>query len=173
MNAFPAHRCALVVGALALTTAGCTGNAAPAASGTNVILISIDTLRPDFLGCYGHERDTSPVLDAVATAGTLFSDVTAAAPWTLPSHASMLTGMYPSTHGVKNHDRKLTSETLATRFRDAGYQTMAIVNSHNIGDERYGLLRGFERHEYIFEMETFADGRYLVANRAFLKISNL
>ncbi len=121
----------------------------------NVILISIDTLRPDFLGCYGHPRPTSPTIDALAARGALFSDVTAAAPWTLPSHATMLTGLYPSHHGVVDHTFKLASETLAKRFSGAGYQTLAVVNSHNIGDPSYGLLEGFDpgKAEYVFEMD--------------------
>jgi arylsulfatase A-like enzyme len=119
----------------------------------NVLLISVDTLRPDFLGHYGHDRPTSPVLDRIAAEGTVFDDVTSASPWTLPSHASMLTGLYPSSHGVKNHDRQLTKETLATRLRKAGYQTLAVVNSHNIGDKRFGLLRGFESSFYESEMD--------------------
>jgi len=126
---------------------GCSGDAA-GPTGPNVVLISIDTLRPDFLGCYGHERPTSPLLDRFAAQGTIFEDVTSASPWTLPSHASMLTGLYPSSHGVKDHDRQLTKETLATRLLDAGYETIAVVNSHNIGDRRYGLLRGFEHAHY-------------------------
>jgi arylsulfatase A-like enzyme len=120
----------------------------------NVVLVSIDTLRPDFLGCYGHERDTSPAIDAFARAGTIFADVTAASPWTLPSHATMLTGQYPSTHGVKSWEFALTTETLATWFKRAGYQTMAVVNSANIGVEDYGLMRGYEKPDKHWELET-------------------
>ena len=129
-----------------LLAPACGGGAAE--QRPNVVMISIDTLRPDFLGCYGHERPTSPLLDRFASEGVTFTDVTSASPWTLPSHASMLTGLYPSSHGVKNHDRQLTKETLATRLLKAGYETMTVVNSHNIGDKRFGLLRGFEKAHY-------------------------
>ena len=135
----------------------------------NVLLISIDTLRPDFLGCYGHERDTSPRLDALAARGTLFEDVSSAAPWTLPGHATILTGMYPSTHGAKDHTLVLSdaTPTLATQLRDRGYHTMAIVNSHNIGEPAYGLTQGFapEDFRYVFEMAEGKNGRQFIANR--------
>ena len=91
----------------------------------NLILISVDTLRPDFLSCYGHEPVTSPNIDLFSSFGARFTDVTSASPWTLPSHASMLTGLYPSSHGVQDHDRQLTKETLATRLLREGYQTIA------------------------------------------------
>ncbi len=129
---------------------GCAGGDAPR---PNVVLISIDTMRPDFLGCYGYEREVSPAIDAFAAGGTIFDDVTSASPWTLPSHASMLTGMYPSTHGVATNERALTEETLATWLQRAGYQTFAVVNTHNVGYEPYGLMRGFERNEWVLEME--------------------
>jgi arylsulfatase A-like enzyme len=118
----------------------------------NVLLISIDTLRPDRLGSYGHERDTSPALDRIAREGVLFEDVSAASPWTLPSHASLFTGRYPSRHGVKNHTTRLRRgvPTLASVLRDAGYATKAVVNSHNLS-ERYGLNRGFQDFEYLPE----------------------
>jgi len=110
----------------------------------NVVLISIDTMRPDYLGCYGRPGGVSPALDRVAAAGVVFEDVTSASPWTLPSHASMLTGMYPATHGVRNHEFALEAESLGTWLAKAGYQTMAIVNTHNVGNPEFGLMRGFE-----------------------------
>jgi len=69
---------------------------------TNIILISIDTLRADHLGCYGYERPTSPTLDQLACEGLLFEDVTSTSPWTLPAHGSLLTGLYPNRHGLKS-----------------------------------------------------------------------
>ncbi len=134
--------------------AGCSREAA---GPPNVLLISIDTLRPDRLGCYGHERETSPTLDGLAQAGVLFEDVTAASPWTLPSHASILTGRYPSRHGVKDHVNHLRRgvPTLASVLRGRGYTTMAVVNSHNLS-ERYGLNRGFLSFRYLEEQ--LADG---------------
>jgi arylsulfatase A-like enzyme len=125
----------------------------------NAILISLDTLRPDHLSCYGHERETSPTLDALAAAGVRFADVTAAAPWTLPSHASMLTGLYPSHHGVKSHETRLSQDvvTLAEEFEHAGYQTFAVVNTHNMGDRVFQLDQGFgESFHYVMETESDA-----------------
>lgn len=143
----PSQTCRFLLPLLSLAAiAACGGEPEP--ERPNVLLISIDTLRPDYLGSYGHDRPTSPLMDAFAAQGVLFKDVTSASPWTLPSHASMLTGLYPSSHGVKDHDRQLTKETLALRLLKAGFETMAVVNSHNIGDKRFGLLRGFEKFHY-------------------------
>ncbi len=141
---------------LLLGCAGCSDGAPQ----NNVILISVDTLRPDFLGCYGYERNVSPAIDALAERGTIFRDVTTASPWTMPSHASMLTGLYPTTHGVFGHEQALESDTLAMWLSAAGYQTMAVVNSHNIGFEPYKILRGFDKdtRHWEFEVELFEDG---------------
>ncbi len=73
----------------------------------NVLVISADTLRPDHLGCYGYERNTSPNIDALARRGALFSNALSTSSWTLPSHASMLTGRYPASHGVRDDGVKL------------------------------------------------------------------
>src|SRR2546425_819020 len=67
-----------------------------------VILISVDTLRADRLSCYGYRRLSTPNIDALAKGGTLFSQVSAQAPLTLPSHASLLTSTYPSWSGIKD-----------------------------------------------------------------------
>ncbi len=141
---------AVVAAALLLCSSACGGGG----ERPNVLLISIDTLRPDRLGCYGHARDTSPTLDALAAEGVLFTDVTSTSPWTLPSHASLLTGLYPSRHGVRGHTSKLKQSvpTLAGALADAGYQTLAIVNSHNLS-KRYGLDSGFETFVYVPEYE--------------------
>ena len=152
---------ALALCLLAACGAGSEGDRPSTPSGDarpNLLLISIDTLRPDRLGCYGHDRPTSPTLDRLAAEGLLFEDVTAASPWTLPSHASMLTGLYPSHHGVKQHTLKLPESipSLAEVLSDAGYQTLAVVNSHNVS-ERYGLSRGFDRFQYVGE--TADDGQ--------------
>ncbi|MHC5209192.1 MAG: sulfatase family protein [Planctomycetota bacterium] len=135
-------------------TLACGGPADPAHEpARNLLLISIDTLRPDGLGCYGNARPTSPTLDALAAAGVLFEDVTATSPWTLPSHASLLTGIYPNRHGLKSHRLRLPAElsTWAEVLEARGVKTAAIVNSHNVG-ERYGLQRGFRDFEHVQEV---------------------
>jgi arylsulfatase A-like enzyme len=82
---------------------GCIGN--DGTSARNVILISIDTLRADMLGCYGYGRPSSPHLDAFAREGTLFETALTTAPWTLPAHGSLLTGLYPNRHGLRSLTR--------------------------------------------------------------------
>jgi arylsulfatase A-like enzyme len=127
----------------------------PSVAPPNLLLISIDTLRADVLGCYGSTRNTSPTIDRLAREGTRFADCSSTAPWTLPAHASLLTGTYPTTHGVKNHERRLdpAHATLATRLLDRGFETRAIVNSHHLGDPRYGLQEGFRETTYIAELD--------------------
>jgi arylsulfatase A-like enzyme len=114
--------------------------------------VSVDTLRPDHLGCYGYPRPTSPAADALAREGTLFEDVTSPSPWTLPAHASLLTGLYPSRHGLKAHDRHLPTRlsTLASILGKRGFLTAAVVNSHNLSP-RFGLDRGFQEFLYVEE----------------------
>jgi len=148
MHFRPSCSAFLLLSGLALT--GCAEDLGPR---HNVLLVSIDTLRPDFLGCYGRAGGVSPAIDRVAQAGVVFEDVTSASPWTLPSHASMLTGMYPSTHGVRNHEFKLEAESLATWLGKAGYQTMALVNTHNVGHPEFGLMRGFDPLTTHWEIE--------------------
>jgi arylsulfatase A-like enzyme len=108
----------------------------------NVVLISIDTLRADHLGCYGYGRRTSPRIDALAAEGVRFAWDISAAPWTTPSHMSLLTGLYPSGHHVNESfdvqasrgsdgppyrtlDRSVP--TLAERLRAAGWRTHALT----------------------------------------------
>ena len=66
----------------------------------NVVLIVLDSVRRDHLSCYGYERDTTPHIDRIASQGVRFTRATAASCWTIPSHASLFTGLYPSEHGV-------------------------------------------------------------------------
>jgi len=138
-----------------LLATGCDGAGDGAPRPRNAILISIDTLRPDHLSCYGHDRPTSPTLDKLAEEGVRFTDVTSAAPWTLPAHATMFTGLYPSHHGVRTHENRLpeSAVTLAEEFRDHGFRTLAVVNTHNVGAPQFQLRQGFERFRYIVETE--------------------
>jgi arylsulfatase A-like enzyme len=111
----------------------------------NVILISLDTLRADRLGAYGYGRETSPALDALAAHGALFENVVAETSWTLPSHATMLSGLFPSTHGAVLPSLKPGSGTifLAERLRAAGYRTLGLTDGGYVG-ARYGFDRGFD-----------------------------
>jgi len=112
----------------------------------NFVLISLDTLRPDTLGCYGSARALTPTLDAVCSEGTVFDRAVANAPWTLPSHVSLLTGRYPRNHGVKNVGKQVPDNVpmLQEVLAEAGYVTAAIIGSPKLGP-RYGLDRGFQQ----------------------------
>jgi arylsulfatase A-like enzyme len=141
-----------VAAALALASLiGCGGRAT--SSPDVVLLVSIDTLRADHLGCYGYARPTSPALDALAAEGTLFEEAMTPAPWTLPAHASLLTGLYPTRHGVKAFGQYLPAriETLAQRLGRLGLLTAAVVNSHLLGP-RSALDRGFQDFVYVEEV---------------------
>ncbi|MFQ5823234.1 MAG: sulfatase [bacterium] len=111
----------------------------------NLILISIDTLRADRLGAYGYARDTSPNLNAFAEKGVLFRHVVAECSWTLPSHVTMLTGLFPSTHGATHPALKPGPDTefLAEILRAEGYRTIGHTEGGYVGAE-YGFGRGFE-----------------------------
>jgi arylsulfatase A-like enzyme len=150
---------ACLVGALII---GCGETRAP----RDVVLISIDTLRADHLGLYGDERPTSPGLDRVAASGAVFLDVSTTSPWTLPSHASLLTGLYPNHHGVKDHVNRLSDSipTLASILGGHGYQTFAVINSHNLSP-RYGLDRGFEDFDYVHEWNDESGAKRKIVNR--------
>ena len=111
----------------------------------NLIVLSVDTLRADHLGCYGYERDTSPAIDAFAERGTLFEDALTPASWTVPAHASLFSGLYPRSHGVDNLKKRLPPDapTMAELFGAAGFDTAAIVNVYFLG-EHSTLSRGFD-----------------------------
>jgi len=111
----------------------------------NVILISLDTLRADRVGAYGYPRQTSPAIDRLAARGALFENAIAECSWTLPSHATMLSGLFPATHGAVLPSLKPGSRTifLAERLRAAGYHTFGLTDGGYVG-ARYGFGRGFD-----------------------------
>jgi arylsulfatase A-like enzyme len=131
--------------ALALTACG----AAPA---TNLVIVSIDTLRSDVLQTYGQVRPTSPAILAFASQGLVVETASSPSPWTLPAHASLLTGLYPTRHGVNSLILGLPAEarTLAELLSQAGWRTAAIVNSKYLSP-LYGWERGFAEFEYVPE----------------------
>lgn len=118
----------------------------------DVYLIVVDTLRADHLPTYGYARNTAPALDRFAATATVFEDVVAPSSWTLPSTASLLTGLYPATHGLSAVFRKGREsarmrpgiETLAMWLRDAGYATGAVVANPWVNNDKHGLRAGFE-----------------------------
>jgi arylsulfatase A-like enzyme len=113
----------------------------------HIVMISLDTLRPDHLGLSGYFRDTSPNLDALATEALIFENAFSPAPWTLPSHASMFTGHYPASHRAGYSDSLDALDdrlpTLAETLRDAGYRTLAFVGGGLLSASN-GLDRGFD-----------------------------
>ena len=117
--------------------------ATPAAR--NVLLITIDTLRPDHVGAYGYARARTGTLDALAKHGAVFEHAYAAAPITLPSHATLLTGRYPPGHGARDNGMRVspTVPTLATALHAKGFATGAFVAAFPL-DHQFGLDRGFD-----------------------------
>src|SRR6266849_2825339 len=133
---------ALLAGLFAMAYAAL---AAPTAS-PNVVFITIDTLRPDHLGCYGDRQIRTPNIDALAADGSRFERAYTAVPVTLPSHSVIFTGTYPLLSGV--HDfaaNKLnpTQATLASVLKENGYTTGAVIGSAVL-DSRFGLNHGFD-----------------------------
>ncbi len=115
----------------------------------NVLIVTLDTTRADHIGCYGDQLAATPVIDALATRGVKFERAYTPAPLTLPSHASMFTGLYPPEHGLRTNgkDRLETSiPTLATQLRARGYETGAFVASFVL-DSKFGLDRGFHTYD--------------------------
>lgn len=113
----------------------------------NVILISLDTLRADRLGAYGYSRDTSPTIDALANEGAIFYNHVSVSSWTLPTHVSIFSGLYPTTHGVTRDGMKIGKDTdlMAEVLARSGYRTFAFTGGHYVG-KRYGFDRGFESY---------------------------
>ncbi len=111
-----------------------------------IILISLDTLRADHLGIYGYHRDTSPSIDAFANESVVFDNAVVQSPWTLPSHMSIMTSLYPSFHGLDNKgSQRLADEhtTLAEFLQEGGYQTAAFTGGSWVSG-RFGFNRGFD-----------------------------
>jgi arylsulfatase A-like enzyme/tetratricopeptide (TPR) repeat protein len=124
------------------------GSAGPAPQGRpSILLVTLDTTRADAMGPDAIGV-TTPAFDALAARGRRFRQAYATVPETLPSHASMMTGLYPGGHGIHENARFLTDRhpVLAQRLRDAGYRTSAFVSSFVL-DRRFGLARGFDFYD--------------------------
>ncbi len=131
---------------VALACLGCGASEAPR---PDVLLVTIDTLRADWVHAYGFERETTPRIDALAARGVLFENAIAAATLTAPAHASIMTSLYARQHsiGTLNGETKLAGiETLAEHFRAGGYETAAFV-SNVVLRRRSGLDRGFDVYD--------------------------
>ncbi len=124
----------------------------PVGERPNILLIVLDTQRADRLSCYWSEEErarqvpTSPNLDRLAAESTLFERAIAPAQWTIPSHASLFTGEYPSTHQIVQADLELSPAlpTLAELLKRVGYTTVGFCNNPLVGILKNGLRRGFD-----------------------------
>lgn len=153
--------------AVLLAVAGSCGAAPEPDEPPDLVLIVIDTLRPDHLDLYGYERETAPFLTQLAERSTVFEHAYSTSSWTAPSTASIFTGMYPNRHGVlmgfraqrntaeAEADEELEAlelvtlpalPTLVEQLRAAGYGTFGVASNINIG-EQLGFDRGFDRFE--------------------------
>jgi choline-sulfatase len=138
---------ALVAAAILLARFG--GVLFPARVPPDILLVTLDTTRADHIGAYGDRRARTPHLDRLASEGVLFERAVAAAPITLPAHVSLLTGLYPFTHGVRNNGNfslRAAVPTLATVLGRRGYLTAAFVSAFVL-DRRYGLAQGFDHYD--------------------------
>jgi choline-sulfatase len=115
----------------------------------NVLIITVDTLRADHLGCYGFTLARTPAIDKLARESVRFTNTISAAPITMPAHSSIFTGLFPIAHGVRDNGAYALGEnavTLAERLRDAGYTTHAFVSAIVL-NRRYNLNQGFETYD--------------------------
>jgi len=118
----------------------------------NVLLVVIDTARADRFSFDGYARQTSPQIAGLASEGTIYEQAYTPAPWTLPAHASLFTGLFPSSHGADSGHLRLEAEfrTMAELFRDAGYRTLGYAANPWVG-RQYGLDQGFDTYEEIWK----------------------
>jgi tetratricopeptide (TPR) repeat protein len=124
-----------------------------------IILISVDTLRADHLGAYGYRPVATPNIDRLASGGTLFSQVNAQTPLTLPSHASLFTSRYPALTGIRDNGEQLApgAVTLATQLKGMGYRTAAFIGGFAL-DRRFGLNQGFDHYDSPFDLRLNSGG---------------
>jgi len=125
----------------------------------NVLLIGLDTLRADHLGCYGYDRNVSPEIDRLAEQGVPFKSALSQSPWTLPSFATVFTSLYPTQHGAVSTTSAMGSSfpTLATMLQARGYATGAVVNT-TVLEPDYAVNRGFDHYDCAPLETRHADG---------------
>jgi len=123
---------------------GCSSGSGADGRPHNLLLISIDSLRADHLGCYGYARETSPTLDRLAASGVRFADVQSPTSWTLPSHVTLLTGLSQESHGTVSHLDRISAahELLQEVFARRGFETIGLFSGPFL-DPTFGFSRGF------------------------------
>jgi arylsulfatase A-like enzyme/thioredoxin-like negative regulator of GroEL len=122
--------------------------------GANMLLVTLDTTRADHVGCYGYAGAETPALDALARDGVVFEQCITPTAFTLPSHSSIMTGMYPPFHGVRVNGGAALADvhsTLAERLAAGGYRCGAFVGAFVL-DGRWGLGQGFDHYDDEFEI---------------------
>ncbi len=156
----------LVLFGLAWLLSGCADSPPRA---RNLLFITIDTLRADRLGIYGYARPTSPSLDAFAREAVVFDNAQAHSTWTLPSVASIMTSLYPSSHGCTRSDSALDPSflTLGELLQDAGFRTAAVTN-HVFLSGRHGMSQGYEH----FDDELVPQGKAGEGREAFKRLQD-
>jgi arylsulfatase A-like enzyme/tetratricopeptide (TPR) repeat protein len=123
----------------------------------NLLVVTLDTLRADRLGCYGYAAARTPRLDALAARGLRFAQATTVTPLTLPAHSSLFTGTFPPFHGVRDNGGFYLGEeqiTLAEVLRDRGYRTGGFISAFVL-DSRWGIQQGFDRYFDDFDLTKF------------------
>lgn len=129
-----------------------------AASPPNIVIIVMDTARQDRLSCYGYDRETSPRLRELAEESTVFDRAYSTSSWTSPAHASLLTGLYPASHGVTQENWKMSRElvTLAEVLSENGYETTGIIENSILSTE-YGFQQGFSSYHLTSRVQKMLD----------------
>ena len=141
---------------------GCSRTPVTPVAAKSLVLVTIDTLRADRLGCYGNKTVETPHLDGVAAEGALAADASVQVPLTRPSHVSILTGLYPAEHGIRDNVSPALAAgvlTLAERLKGQGFSTAAFVSSIVLSRQS-GLARGFDTYSDRFEAGA-DDARFL------------
>ncbi len=120
----------------------------------NILWITIDAARKDRFSCYGYEKKTTPFIDQLSEKSIVFENAYTVAPWTLPSVASMFTGLYPSEHGAVNEQTKLKKKTstIAEDLKKKGYETLMITQNDGWINPLFRLTKGFDTVFDIDEM---------------------
>ena len=129
----------------------------PIAGRPSVLLVSIDTLRADHVGSYGYQAAATPVIDALAARGLRFEQAETVTPLTLPAHTSLLSGTFPSFHGVRDNGSFYVGDevtTLAEVMKAHGYRTGGFVGAYVL-DHRWGIAQGFDHYYDDFDLSRF------------------
>ncbi len=141
-------------------------NLPPAAAGRpNVLLLVLDTVRADRMSLYGYSRPTTPFLAKLAEQSAVFTQAVSTSSWTLPSHASLFTGLYPNQHGATGDHLDAQHATLAETFAADGYRTAGFTANTIMTQRRTGLHRGFHHYQDLFANLTDAASRTTFGRR--------